>query len=153
MTLEPAPAAASTLDVGAVAGRLRLSVTRLSRRLRQEAADGHTPSQLSALSVIVNEGPMTLGQVAERERVAPPSITKVVTKLEAEGLVERSADPTDGRVTHVTATKAGRNLIEEGRRRRTTWLAARIKSLPADEQARLVEALDALDALWQEERP
>lgn len=153
MTPSPRSAdAALDPDVGELASRLRLSVTRLARRLRQEAGDGHTPSQLSALAVIANRGPMTLGQVAEHERVAPPSITKVVTKLEAEGLVTRSPDPTDGRVTHVSATAAGRALIEEYRRRRTTWLAARLQALPPADQARLADALTALDALWQEER-
>ena len=67
-----------------LAARLRLSATRLARRLRQEADAGLTPSQLSALAVIDRQGPLTLGALADHEQVAPPTITKVVAKLEAE---------------------------------------------------------------------
>ena len=139
------------VDPAETAARLRLSVTRLARRLRQESTSGHTPSQLSALSVVVSHGPMTLGALADHERVAPPSITKVVTKLEAEGLVTRAPDPTDGRVTHVEATRAGQALITESRRRKTTWLAARLRELPPSEQARLAAALDVLEHLTQQD--
>lgn len=135
------------LDIAEVAARLRLSSTRLARRLRQQAGTGHTPSQLSALATIDHHGPLTLGALADHERVAPPSITKAVAKLEADGLVERATDPDDRRVQRVRTTKAGRNLIAETRRRKTTWLTARIRELPADEQARLAAALDVLDHL------
>lgn len=135
------------LDIAETAARLRLSSTRLARRLRQQAGTGHTPSQLSALATIDHHGPLTLGALADHERVAPPSITKAVAKLEADGLVERATDPADRRVQRVSTTKAGRNLIAETRRRKTTWLTARIRELPADEQARLVAALDVLDHL------
>ncbi len=129
------------------AARLRLSATRLARRLRREADSGFTPSQLSALAVVYNHGPLTLGALAEHERVAPPSITKVVAKLEADGLLARTADPTDGRVSRVTATATGRALIEESRRRKTTWLTERIRQLDPQAQAKLADALDALDQL------
>jgi DNA-binding MarR family transcriptional regulator len=136
-----------TLDEAEIAARLRLSATRLARRLRQEAGGGFTPSQLSALATVHNHGPLTLGALADHERVAPPSITKVVAKLEADGLVERTSDPSDGRVSHVSATPAGHDLIEETRRRKTTWLTGRIRELDADAQARLTAALDVLDVL------
>jgi DNA-binding MarR family transcriptional regulator len=135
------------VEIAEMAARLRLSSTRLARRLRQQAGTGHTPSQLSALATIDHHGPLTLGALADHERVAPPSITKVVAKLEADGLVERATDADDRRVQRVTTTKAGRNLIAETRRRKTTWLTARIRELPADEQARLLAALDVLDHL------
>lgn len=141
-------------DEAEIASRLRLSATRLARRLRQEADTGFTPSQLSALATVHNHGPLTLGALADQERVAPPSITKVVAKLEADGLVERRADPTDGRVSHVSTTAAGRALVEETRRRKTTWLAGRLHELGPDAQARLLPALDVLDAiLAAEEEP
>lgn len=146
MTTETAPDE-TQMDVAEVAARLRLSATRLARRLRQQAGTGHTPSQLSALATIDHHGPLTLGALAEHERVAPPSITKVLAKLEADGLVERATDADDRRVQRVSTTKAGRDLIAETRRRKTTWLTARIRELPADEQARLVAALDVLDHL------
>jgi DNA-binding MarR family transcriptional regulator len=137
-----------------VAARLRLSTTRLARRLRQESRSGHTPSQMSALSSVHRHGPLTLGALAECERVAPPSITRIAAKLEADGLIERSADPSDRRVHLVTATKAGRALIAESRRRKTTWLTGRVQQLGLDEQVRLIDALDALDLLTsQDDRP
>ena len=153
MTSSRTEPASTELDVdpGEAAARLRLAVTRLARRLRQESTTGHTPSQLSALSVVVSHGPLPLGALADHERVAPPSITKVVTKLEADGLVVRTPDPTDGRVIQVTATKAGHALIAETRRRKTTWLAARLRELPLEEQRRLVEAIDVLEHLTQQD--
>lgn len=146
MTTQPAPAP-PRLDDAEVAARLRLSATRLARRLRQQSGTGHTPSQLSALATVDRHGPLTLGALADHERVAPPSITKVVAKLESDGLVERAIDATDRRVQRVSTTKAGRDLIAETRRRKTTWLTARIRELPPDEQARLAAALDVLDHL------
>jgi DNA-binding MarR family transcriptional regulator len=135
------------LDEAEIAARLRLSATRLARRLRQEADSGFTPSQQSALATIHNHGPLTLGALADHERVAPPSITKVVAKLETDGLVERTPDPTDGRVWRVTTTAAGSALVKESRRRKTTWLTGRLHDLGPDAQARLAAALDALDAI------
>lgn len=141
----------STPDSTEVAARLRLSATRLARRLRQESSTGLTPSQLSALAVVANRGPLSLGELAEHERVAPPSITKIVAKLEADGLLERQADPDDRRVARVRATKAGNALLSETRRRKTAWLAGRVRDLTADERARLAGALDVLDLLCQDE--
>lgn len=138
---------AAPLDEAEIAARLRLSATRLARRLRQEADSGFTPSQLSALATVHNHGPLTLGALADHERVAPPSITKVVAKLETDGLVERIPDPTDGRVCRVTTTAAGSALVEESRRRKTTWLTGRLHELGPDAQARLASALDVLDAI------
>jgi DNA-binding MarR family transcriptional regulator len=137
--------------VAEVAGRLRLSATRLARRLRQEAGMGLTPSQLAALATVHSHGPLTLGALAEREQVAPPSITKVIAKLEADGLVVRSPDPLDRRVHHVTCTRAGAELVEESRRRKTAWLTARIHELDPASRTRLAEALDVLDALTASE--
>ena len=139
-------------DSTEVAARLRLSATRLARRLRQEADAGLTPSQLSALAVVDCKGPLTLGSLAEHERVAPPSITKVVARLEAEGLVERTSDPGDRRIAWVSTSTRGAALVDESRRRKTAWLAGRIGALDADQQRHLADALDALDALL-EDRP
>lgn len=147
----PASTAVTTAEIAA---RLRLSSTRLARRLRQESDSGHTPSQMSALASIERHGPLTLGALAEHERVAPPSITKIAAKLEADGLIERTTAPSDRRVHLVAATKAGRALLAESRRRKTTWLTGRVEDLSTDEQARLTAALDVLDRLTaQEEQP
>lgn len=136
-----------------MAGRLRLSATRLARRLRQEADAGLTPSQLSALVIMDNHGPLTLGALAEHERLAPPSITKVVAKLEALGLVVRTNDPADRRISRVTTSARGADLVAESRRRKTAWLAGRIATLDVDQQRRLAGALDVLDALTTDEGP
>jgi DNA-binding MarR family transcriptional regulator len=142
----PAPARL-VIDEAEVAARLRLSATRLARRLRKESSGGLTPSQLSALTAVHLRGPLTLGELADQERVAPPSITKVVAKLEADGLLAREVDPSDRRVSRVSTTKAAVALIEENRRRRTAWLTTRIRELTPEEQLRLADALDVLDHL------
>src|SRR5205085_9868840 len=114
------PSAARTANPAAppeVAARLRLSATRLARRLRQESGAGLSPSQHSALAVIANHGPLTLGALAEHERVAPPSITKVVSKLECDGLVTRTPDPADRRLLRVVVAAEGEALPEESRLR------------------------------------
>ena len=136
-----------------LAARLRLSATRLARRLRQEADAGLTPSQLSALAVIEREGPLTLGALAEHEKVAPPSITKVVAKLESIGLVARATDPGDRRFVRVALTDAGAALLESSRQRKTAWLTGRIRELDPAEREQLAAALDVLDALVSAERP
>ena len=147
----PAPTAARAEEE--LAARLRLSATRLARRLRQEADAGLTPSQLSALAVIEREGPLTLGALADHEKVAPPSITKVVAKLESIGLVARAVDHGDRRFVRVALTAAGRALLEESRQRKTAWLTGRIRELGPCERERLAAALDVLDALVSGDRP
>src|SRR6476469_2128287 len=104
-----------------MADRLRLGATPLARRLRQESGTDLTPSQLSALAAIERHGPLTLGALADVERVAPPSVTKVVTKLEAEGLVARRTDADDRRVAWVSVTPVGTTRLARIRKRRSLW--------------------------------
>jgi DNA-binding MarR family transcriptional regulator len=134
-------------EASEAAARLRVSATRLARILRRQADTGLSPSQLSALTAIETRGPLTLGDLAELERVAPPSITKVVAKLEAAGLVARETHARDRRVALVTVTAEGLRLLAESRRRKTAWLATRLAALDADDRATLVAALDVLDHL------
>jgi DNA-binding MarR family transcriptional regulator len=135
------------LDPVDLAAQLRLSATRLARRLRQETGSGLTPSQLSALATVERHGTVTLGFLAECERVAPPTVTKVVAKLEADGLLERRTDGQDRRIARVTTTEAGDALLTESRRRKDAWLASRILELDDDERARLAAALGVLERL------
>src|SRR3954468_3034934 len=93
-----------------LAAQLRFAVMRLGRRLRQHAPEDITPSQLSALSVIVRERRMTLSQLAEAERVQPPTITRVCDSLERKGLATRVPSAEDRRVAFVEPTPAGRAL-------------------------------------------
>jgi DNA-binding MarR family transcriptional regulator len=130
-----------------IADRLRLSTTRLARQLRREAETGLSPSQLSALATVERHGPLTLGALAEREGVAPPTTTRVVRKLEEDGLLARRPDPNDRRVAEVVVTTKARALLSASRRRRTEWLTDRLDRLDVSERARLAAALDVLDAL------
>jgi DNA-binding MarR family transcriptional regulator len=134
-----------------MAARLRLSSTRLHRQLRREAGVALTPSQMSALATIDRLGAVTLGALAEHEGVAPPSITKVLALLEADGFVVREPDPADRRVNYVSATPKGSALVAESRRRKTAWLTGRIRELTADQRQRLADALDVLDDLTKKE--
>jgi DNA-binding MarR family transcriptional regulator len=134
-------------DTAEVAARLRLSATRLARQLRKESDAALTPSQLSALAAIERHGPVMLGALAELERVAPPSITKVVSKLEAAGLVKRRLDPHDRRAAWVSTTTAGNARLAQIRQRKHAWLAARLDRLDEEQRRLISDALDALDAL------
>lgn len=136
-----------------IAASLRLSAARLARRLRQESDAGLTPSQLSALAAIENEGPLTLGALADHERVSPPTITRVVTKLEADGLVHRTPDTEDRRISRVQTTDAGDALLAELRKRKNAWLTDRIRELSDDQRRRLAGALDVLDLLATKDAP
>jgi DNA-binding MarR family transcriptional regulator len=152
MQVPPDPAPAADEPADELVGRLRLSTTRLARRLRQESDAGLTPSQLSALAVIDLHGPLTLGALAELEQVAAPSVTRIVDKLEAAGLVVRAASDADRRFVRVQVTEAGHALMVRSRQRRTAWLAARIRRLDPDQRARLFAAIDVLEELAEAER-
>jgi DNA-binding MarR family transcriptional regulator len=134
-----------------VAGRLRVSVTRLARLMRQQEESGLTPTLRAALASVARHGPMTLGDLAAHEQVTKPTTTSIVGKLEARGLVMRRPDASDRRVCWVEVTALGRRQLEQHRERRTEWLASRLRALPPDQLARLSEALDALDTI--SERP
>lgn len=134
----------------ATADRLRLSVTRLSRRLRRESGSGLTPSQSAMLATVERHGPLSLGTLAEREGVAPPTVTRMVNRLADDGLVRREADPADGRSIRVSITRPGRALLAASRRRKSAWLAARIDALGDRERLLVESALDVLDRLAED---
>jgi DNA-binding MarR family transcriptional regulator len=129
-----------------LADRLHSAAIHLLRRLRREDdASGLGAPQLSALSVIVFAGPITLGALARAEQVRPPTITKLVAALEAKGLVERTPDLADRRVTHVGATARGVRLLHEGRKRRVAALSASLAGLSKRDRALLAGALPLLE--------
>src|SRR6185295_5250733 len=106
----------------------------LLRRLRkQDDATGLSPARLSALSVAVFAGPVTIGQLAAAEQVSPPTMTRLVVGMEREGLVRRRPDPEDGRVVWIHATPKGTRILHDGRRRRVAALTARVAELSPDE--------------------
>jgi DNA-binding MarR family transcriptional regulator len=134
-------------DPTELASRLRLSVTRLARRLRQEAEPGITPSMLIALSSIDRAGEMTIGELCAVEQVQPPTMTRIVAALVEAGLVTRELDPDDRRVARVRATPEGAKLLQRSRKRKEAYLARRLRGLDPSELAVLGEAADILERL------
>ena len=134
-------------DTTTVADELGMAVTRLARLLRQQAGADLTPTMRAAVGTIAQEGPLTLGELAAIEQVAPPTATKVVAKLEEQGLVEREDDPSDRRVVRVLLSDAGRRWLDADRRRRHAWLAERIDALPKADRRRLHDAIEVLEHL------
>jgi DNA-binding MarR family transcriptional regulator len=129
-----------------LADKLHSAAIHLLRGVRREdAAAGLPPAQLSALSVVVFGGPLSLGRLAEAEQVRSPTMTRIVTALETAGLVTREPHPDDARSTLVTATGAGRELLLEGRRRRVSVLEERIAELEPSQRAAIAHAIDALE--------
>ena len=131
------------------AHRIQLAVTRLARMMRREVRASLTPSQASALSTIRTEGPLTLGELAERESVAPPSITSLVRRLEADGYVERVPDPSDARVCRVRVTRTAEGLVIQARERKANWLLERMDRLSEEQRRALVDSAEALEALTE----
>lgn len=141
----PDPEADVAIDV---ADRLHSAAIHLLRRVRREdTSAGLSAPQLSALSVIVFRGSLTLGELAHAEQVRPPTITRIVADLEARGLAVREARASDRRITLVRATAKGGRLLEDGRRRRIAALASEIVRLPPREVAQLERAIDILERL------
>ncbi|GLX98617.1 MarR family transcriptional regulator [Herbidospora sp. NEAU-GS84] len=143
------PAANLRSDAG-LASALRVSLARLTRRLRKQAV-GHilTPTQLAALAAVERHTTMTPGELAEHEKVQPPSMTRVVTHLEERGLLARSPHPTDRRQVTLSVTPAGAALLKEERRRKEAWLAQRLGELTPEEKAILRRAAPILEKLSQ----
>ena len=142
----------AAVDRAQLAGRLRLVVTRLNRRLRQQGETGLGASTFSALATISRRGPLSLGELAALEGVKPPSITTTVAALEAQGLVTRVADPADRRVARVTVTPRGRLRLLRSRTRKTAYLAARLEALDERQLQVLEEAATILEQTVEEER-
>ena len=140
------------MDAPDLAVRLRLAVTRTARRLRQEASAGLSPSQGAMLATIERHGPLTPSELAERERVQRPTVTRMLARLEAEGIVQRAADPADGRSFLVSLTPAGRELLHEVRNRKDAYLAARLRELDEEERAALDRAATVLEHLLEGDR-
>ncbi|MBI3213336.1 MAG: MarR family transcriptional regulator [Mycobacterium sp.] len=134
-----------------LASDLSLAVVRLARQLRFRRVESPISlTQLSALLTLHKEGSMTPGGLALRERVRPPSMTRVITSLAELGLVERSAHPVDGRQVVVSVSDAGLGLIEAERRASQEWLRRRLSELNRDERATLLRAADLMSALVDE---
>jgi DNA-binding MarR family transcriptional regulator len=141
-------------DTG-LATALRISVSRLARRLRVErlmpelAEPALSDTQLAALATLERHGAMSPGDLAEHEKVQPPSMTRVIAALVDWGLVTREPHPTDRRQVILTVTPEGRSLVQKVRRRKEAWLARRLAELSPQERAILREAAPILEKLSQ----
>lgn len=133
-----------------VAGALRAVISRLNRMLRQQNVGELTLSQWSALVTLDGNGPMRIGELAEREHVSAPTATRLVAVLESAALVARAPDTADRRSAVISLTDAGAAAVRQARRLRTARLARLVSGLqPADLQ-RLVDALPVLDRLTRD---
>jgi len=142
-------------DAG-LASALRISVSRLARRLRAERTVRGLPelselsdTQIGALATLEHHGAMTPGELADHEKVQPPSMTRVIAVLEQRNLVTRSAHATDKRQVMLSVTDAGRDLVYQSRRLRDAWLAKRLRELTPQERAKLRAAAPILEKLSQ----
>ena len=143
-----APSAVLSDAATELADRLHSAAIHLLRRLRREdARAGLSGPRLSALSVVVFAGPLTLGELAAAEQVKPPTMTRLVRALEARGLVTREPDERDGRVVRLRATAKGRTLMAEGRARRVRTLARELERLGAEELAALRGGAAAIERI------
>jgi DNA-binding MarR family transcriptional regulator len=131
-----------------LAPMVRDAITRLNRRVRQTRPVGDlTATQLNALTSLELAGALTPRELADVERVQPPTMTKIVAKLEERGLVQRSPHPTDGRQVILAATEAGRAVLAQFERARDEWLASRLGELRPEERDTLQRAAEILRRL------
>jgi DNA-binding MarR family transcriptional regulator len=137
-----AAARPSTTD-DELATRLRVAVTRLNRRLRQQSLAGLSPAQASALGTVNRSDGLTLGELAAAEQVQPPPATRLVTSLETAGLVSRETDGTDRRVVRLRITTEGRRTLQRIRVLKNAYLTRRLAALDPAEQE-LAETLTSL---------
>ena len=129
--------------------RLRLSILRLARRIRQRADIGLTPSQLSALSTVERHGALRPGELAHYERIGKSTVTRLLANLEAQGNLQRLPDPDDGRSTYVALTDQGSDLLKSFSEEADAYLARQVAALTPDEQRRLVDAIPVLEHILE----
>jgi DNA-binding MarR family transcriptional regulator len=130
-----------------LAARVRLAVGRLHRRIRIDARESIPPLQLSALVTVEQHGPLRLSELARREAVTAPTMSRVLSALDEQGLVVRTPDPNDARGVLVELSPTGAASIAEVRTTRTALVARRIARLDAGQRRSLAAALPALEAL------
>ena len=131
-------------------GDLRIAIGQAARRIRAERGGaGLADPQYTVLLWLNKRGPLTPGQLADLERIQPPSMTRTVNCLADLGLVAKAPHPTDGRQVVVTLTDAGEAEVEETRRRRNVWLAGQLEAMAPDERRVLADATELLRRIAQ----
>lgn len=130
-----------------LAARLRLAVGRLNRRIRIDGHEAIPPLQLSALVTIEQHGPLRLSELARREAVTAPTMSRVLAALDEQGLVIRTPDPHDARGVRIVLSELGSRRVQEVRSTRTALVARRLDRLTAEQRRLLTGAMPALEAL------
>jgi DNA-binding MarR family transcriptional regulator len=127
---------------------LRSAVMKLSRRLRHQRVDESlSPTEMSVLGTLARCGSATPGELARREHVQPPSMTRIVAMLESKGLVRRDPHPADRRQVVVRQTEQAEAMLEESRRKRNAFLAQLMTELSEQERALIRQAAPVLERL------
>ena len=132
-----------------LAPRLRWAITRVARRLRQEAGTDLGPSQVAALATVDRHGPLSPSELAALERIKRPTATRIVRHLEEGGLVERVSHPADGRSSILSVTAEGRSLLKRLRERKTAYLAKRLGAMDAEDRRTLERAAELLEGMLE----
>lgn len=143
-------ATTSPRPVQDLAAHLRVVIARTARRMRQEAGAG-SPSKIAALVTLERHGPMSPSDLAAHEQIQRPTATRLIARLEEDGVVERSSDPADGRRTLIALSPAGHALLGESRTRKDAYLAERLRGLDEDERDTLERAAQILERLLEED--
>jgi DNA-binding MarR family transcriptional regulator len=152
MTRGGTGSAAKRVSPAQLAATMRGAITRLNRRLRRARPVSElTQSQLSALTSLELAGALTPKELADAERVQPPSVTRTVAALEQRGLVQRTPHPTDGRQVILAPTEQGREIVVQDRRARDAWLAKRLAELGPEERDTLRRAAEILERIARAE--
>jgi DNA-binding MarR family transcriptional regulator len=139
------------MTIADLASQLRPALLRLTRLIRNQRVDmSITLTQLSAMGTLLKHGPMSAGELANLERVQPPSMTKVLANLEERGLIRREVHPTDRRQAVLAITDEGEQLLDSERRSRDQWLTRRLATLSPDERALLQRVVPVLDKLAEQ---
>lgn len=130
--------------------RLRLAVGRLNRRIRVDSGAALPPLQTSVLATLEDQAPLRLSELARREAVTPPTMSRVLAALDEAGLLVRTPDPQDARSALIHLSEAGHDAIRRIRTERTASIAQRLDRLDAEQRAALEAALPALERLVEE---
>jgi DNA-binding MarR family transcriptional regulator len=139
----------STSADSELASHLRIALARTARRLRQEAGTDLSPSLTAALATVERHGPLTPSELAARERVQRPTVTRIVARLEEAGLIDRAGDPGDRRSSLITITPAGRELLGAVRTRKDAFLSERLDALAPQDRATLERAAALLEGMLE----
>ncbi|HVW17793.1 MAG TPA: MarR family transcriptional regulator [Solirubrobacteraceae bacterium] len=146
-------ATTSAPSIDELATTLRIAIARSARRLRQENVAELSATQASALATVERYGPLTPSELASRERIQRPTATRMLARLEAQGLVARTPDPRDGRSSLIALTDEGVALLASQRTRKNAYLAGRLEALPARDRDTLERAAELLERLLGEDVP